>query len=501
LLLHSQPYSFNPSMKKLLFILGLTSFTAVSQAQVTTYTVSNRYYDGILSEGNVYQDPAGNSGTSVSDAFIISTGQEDAYDGAYEIALDDSAFTYAPALSDTDLVHNVFTTTTQTIHGLVVSKEYYFPTNLPIMRLKVKIENNTSATKSVRLNIASDMGSDSGTQLDSSSTAGATLVNADRWMITSDGASATTPSGDPVNTWVRFGPGNIQSPVYFDTKPEAGEEKYIDSMRVTIPANSFIYVIQFNRIDSTIATAKANAGLFDNLQTMIADSLFRGIGDYSKVVNWDFTVPAPTVAATGLNFSNVTTTSFQVNWTNGNGARRLVLIKQATAVDTDPVNGMTYTVSPVFAGGAQLGTANYGIYEGTGSTVNVTGLTPNTLYHVEVFEYNSLGLQTNYQTSPTLIGSQLTLDITNGVAELQQQKSVRLMPNPNNGLLTIDYSQLSSLREIKIINLVGQEVQNVQVPAGQSTLQINTAALNSGAYYLYFVSDNAPALIEKMIRQ
>jgi hypothetical protein len=54
-----------------------------------------------------------------------------------------------------------------------------------------------------------------------------------------------------------------------------------------------------------------------------------------------------------------------------------------------PVDGTTYTANPVFGDGTQIGSSGwYCIYNGNGTGVIVTGLTPNSNYRYMVCEYN-----------------------------------------------------------------------------------------------------------------
>lgn len=96
----------------------------------------------------------------------------------------------------------------------------------------------------------------------------------------------------------------------------------------------------------------------------------------------------PSIQATNIVFSNVTPTSFDVSFTNGNGANRIVLIKSGSEVDSNPVNNTTYTANAAFGSGSQIGTGNYVVYKGSGSSVSVTGLSLLTTYHVRVYEFN-----------------------------------------------------------------------------------------------------------------
>ncbi|HQQ82498.1 MAG TPA: T9SS type A sorting domain-containing protein [Cyclobacteriaceae bacterium] len=108
-----------------------------------------------------------------------------------------------------------------------------------------------------------------------------------------------------------------------------------------------------------------------------------------------------TTQATNLVLPNGTITNNQVvlNWTNGNGAKRIVLMQAGSAVNANPSNGTGYTANAVFGSGTQIGTGNYVVYDGTGSSVTVTGLTPSTSYGFQVFEYNGTGSDNNYNIS------------------------------------------------------------------------------------------------------
>jgi hypothetical protein len=493
--------NLNPMKKKLLGFLFSLIMTG-AYAQNYDYTVGNIIYGGVLyySEGVNYSDQNGTGGSAIDEGSIISSGQSDAYDGAFEVAVDDTAFTNVPAGSDTTLVPNVINTATQTIKGLLVSKHFYFAAGLPIVRLLVKIENPTGVDTNVRVNIVSNLGSDSRTELDSCSTGNISLSNSDRWAITSDGYSPTLPGGDPVNTWVRFGLGTPAAITYFNSKPESGNEFINDSLRVTIPANSFIYIMQFNRLDSTIVAAKANVSMFDNLNTMNSNGLFAGINvsDYSKIVNWDMSILTPTIASSNLSFSNVSTNSFTVNWTNGNGSNRLVLIKQGSAVNQDPSYG-SYTSSTVFGSGTQLGTGNYAIYNSNGSSVTVTGLTTNTTYFVKVYEYNGTGSLTSYDTTAALSGSKITSSVT-GISSTLGTEKITLSPNPNNGTVAIDYSIENIPSEIRILNSIGEIVKVIPVSSAATSLLLDTSTLENGMYFLHFINSSNKNLVKKMIK-
>ena len=112
---------------------------------------------------------------------------------------------------------------------------------------------------------------------------------------------------------------------------------------------------------------------------------------------------APTTQASNVTFSNVTTTSMTASWTRGNGTNCIVFIKLASSGSPAPVKNTTYTANPVYGSGTQIGTTGwYCIYNGTGTSVNITGLTAVQTYRLKVCEYNGIaGLEKYLTTTAT----------------------------------------------------------------------------------------------------
>ncbi len=119
----------------------------------------------------------------------------------------------------------------------------------------------------------------------------------------------------------------------------------------------------------------------------------------------------PTTQTSGLTFSNVQQTSMTVNWTKGNGASRIVLVKSGAAVDGTPTDGVTYTANAAYGSGNSIGTS-YVVYAGTGDSVNITGLTKATRYYVSVYEFNGSAGSENYLTSSAASANQTTATTT-----------------------------------------------------------------------------------------
>ncbi|AMR32811.1 hypothetical protein A0256_15990 [Mucilaginibacter sp. PAMC 26640] len=115
----------------------------------------------------------------------------------------------------------------------------------------------------------------------------------------------------------------------------------------------------------------------------------------------NFTTPieAPTGYAVSLTFTNTAATSTTLSWLSSNGAARAVFMRLGTSGVLPAINGMTYQPG-AFGAGTQVGNSGwYCIYNGTGNTVNITGLSAKTNYRAVVIEYNGSGANSVYNIS------------------------------------------------------------------------------------------------------
>lgn len=134
------------------------------------------------------------------------------------------------------------------------------------------------------------------------------------------------------------------------------------------------------------------------------------------------TASPPTTPASAVTFSNVGSTSMQITWTKGDGARRLLVMKAGAPVDFNPTDLTNYYFSSAFGlSTANLGNDNYGIYRSSGSTVTVTGLQPGVTYHIAIFEYN--GPSAPVYLRPGTAASQSTIVVPPTVASTNLQFS------------------------------------------------------------------------------
>ena len=134
-----------------------------------------------------------------------------------------------------------------------------------------------------------------------------------------------------------------------------------------------------------IMNNRSNAGNFWSALDNLGWNIINATNSWPA---WDLML-APTLNASGLSFSDVTSSSITVNWVNGNGAKRLLSVRQGAAVNEFPLDGTDYAANPDFAAAAVVKTNVRIVYSGTGNSVKVTGLTPGQNYHFRVIEYNN----------------------------------------------------------------------------------------------------------------
>lgn len=146
----------------------------------------------------------------------------------------------------------------------------------------------------------------------------------------------------------------------------------------------------------------------------------------------------PTAPASNINFNNITGTSMTVNWENGSGAMRMV-VARAGSISQVPQDGHDYTANSTFGKGSDINSGTFVVYNGTASTVDVKGLSPNTKYFFAVFEYNGSNSANNYlsqgfpqQSKSTLI-SKPTVAAANLILSPIQDSTASLSWTKGNG--------------------------------------------------------------------
>jgi hypothetical protein len=148
-----------------------------------------------------------------------------------------------------------------------------------------------------------------------------------------------------------------------------------------------------------IGQALAKAAIANNVN--IDSFYFMGTSSTGNVANMfidnisysnSFPV-APISQVTGINASSVSSSSMDVSWVNGNGYKRLAVINTSNSF-INPQDGTDPEANPVYASkGQQV------IYNGTGTSVTVSGLSPSSIYWFRIYEATGTGLSTRYNIS------------------------------------------------------------------------------------------------------
>ncbi|MFZ4414160.1 MAG: M6 family metalloprotease domain-containing protein [Bacteroidales bacterium] len=117
------------------------------------------------------------------------------------------------------------------------------------------------------------------------------------------------------------------------------------------------------------------------------------ISTAGTTISFNVTFPppcnSPAIQASAFTSSTLTDNSMTIGWTRGTGDSVLIIAKAGSATTILPYAGNTYTANAIFGLGTQLGTGNYVVYNGTGTSVNITALTQGTTYYYAIYEYNS----------------------------------------------------------------------------------------------------------------
>lgn len=200
----------------------------------------------------------------------------------------------------------------------------------------------------------------------------------------------------------------------------------------------------------------------------------------------------PTVASSALNCTGVTSNEMTVNWTDGNGARRLIVQRSGATAAIAPVDGTNYLV------GGTTGAGNNIIYLGTGaSSILVASLSPSTSYTFDIYEINGNGECTDYApaasiTQSTAAGVGITLDPIVGTPFC-------VSPTSLSASFTADFATTGTFNvgntfTVQLSSAAGSFASPINVGSGSATgivcnIPAGTAA---GAGYLVRVVSSDP---------
>ena len=211
-----------------------------------------------------------------------------------------------------------------------------------------------------------------------------TVIAGSSYNITVSSGSGSGTHGASV--WIDFNNNGLFTDAgeYFLISNSISPSTTTTPVSISIPSGAFIGSVRM-RIRYIYSTTLAST------MSCISGGAYGETEDYTINVTAPCTQPT-TQATIGSYTANTTGTSLTVNWTRGNGTGGVIVVANATATATvNPSSGTTYTPSTTgdFGGTTITGTGNIVVYNGTGTSVNVTGLTSGTNYTFSVYEYNS----------------------------------------------------------------------------------------------------------------
>ncbi len=173
----------------------------------------------------------------------------------------------------------------------------------------------------------------------------------------------------------------ITPPAGFEISPTTGPFTATNPITLTPTGGTVGTTTIYVRMNSV--TAGPNSGNITHVSA--------GSNNPNVAVSGNVLAAEPTIQST-ITIGAVTNSTVLVNFGGGNGTRRILLARLATPVNSDPVDGTTYTANANFGNGSQIGTGNFVVYDGIGNAQLVTGLTAGATYHFAIYDYNDGGV-------------------------------------------------------------------------------------------------------------
>jgi len=96
---------------------------------------------------------------------------------------------------------------------------------------------------------------------------------------------------------------------------------------------------------------------------------------------------APRLPASDLHATASGAGAVTLAWSNGDGGWRIVVVSPVASRRAFPEDGVDYAAAADWASAAPIGDGGKVVYDGTGSSVQVTGLAPGAALRARVFEY------------------------------------------------------------------------------------------------------------------
>lgn len=240
----------------------------------------------------------------------------------------------------------------------------------------------------------------------------------------------------------------VTPPVNFEISMNGGSTWNNNSSPVTLTQSGGVLVGQPVNISVRMNASSAAVHSGNIVHTSTGATI------KNVVVSGTALAAEPTIQSS-VTFGTVTDVSMVVNFSGGNGTKRILVARLGSAADWAPIDGNAVSgVNSNFTIATDQGNGNKVVYDGTGNTVTISGLTQNTTYHVAVYEYNvGTGNSQNYLTTSPGTGEKTTLAVSTifvvptslsfgniDINTTSEEKTYSLSANallPTNGNITV----------------------------------------------------------------
>lgn len=154
-------------------------------------------------------------------------------------------------------------------------------------------------------------------------------------------------------------------------------------------------------------------------------------------------VSTPTTGSSASVFTSISQNAITFTFTKGNGAKRIIVAKNASEASTNPTNNTSYAANAAYGSGDDLD--GYVVYNNDGQSATITNLTAGTLYYFSIYEYNYSGANILYSTSTKYTTSATTLQPdadADGVADADDEYPNDVNKAFNNRYPSASYATL-----------------------------------------------------------
>lgn len=182
----------------------------------------------------------------------------------------------------------------------------------------------------------------------------------------------------------------------------------------------------------------------------------------------------PLQSSTGISFTNVTHNSFKINWNNGQGDDRLVILRSGSTSLALPQDNVVYTANSQYGDPNSAIGGCFVVYNGPLNSVTVTGLNPMTQYHVAIFDYKCD--PPLYRTLQYPMASQFTNNNVGIEMEENEINKWHVFPNPVKQNQRLHLNKETS---VQVFNLLGECVYTAN-----NITYIDIAGIKTGIYFI-----------------